>query len=306
MNELLNQRYSDRRPDRNLPFWKRQESNPQTLAAQQAQGNERRQLFESLLGADAKPYALIDPTDRERRYGSLSDDKLDAAAKIERDYEEVSGQAMAARHSNLVTGWDNVLQQQQMLETEKLKDLAGVLSPDELAQYEMRNSRSASALMNKLRNVDVTGEEYAALYQAQKSSDATPFPLGPAMTQDTVAQWRAAQQALHDQFQQVLGEDRFYKYMEGSDAGYAMVTQFAAGYPQITPAVSYKVYQLQNELQNALMQFSRNRSSGTASPPDVAGYNARLDSLLGPEAAAAYRKQRQGSIFALPANPGGK
>ena len=301
VNQLLNERFAARQPSAAQPYWKQMTPTPETRAAQRALGEERQALLESLLGADARPSATMDAAARSRRYGQLSDDKIDAIARIERDYNEMTSDAYARQRSNTAADANTMMQTQQLMEKEKLADLAAVLTPEELAEYEMRNSASARTVMRSLRNVEVNESEYAALYEMQKAHDAA-NPRRVATDMNTFAQRQAAQAALYDQVRTVLGEDRFYAYLEGADSNYANVARALTAFPAVTPAVSYQVYQLQTELQRAMSQLSRN---GPPSADRIAElrataetYNSRLEALIGAEAAAAYRQQGMGRMFA--------
>jgi hypothetical protein len=300
VNHLLKERFASREPNAGLPFWKRGNQTPESVAAQAALSNEKRALFEALLGPDARASAMLDADTRERRYGTLSDDKIDALAKIERDYGEMSAEAWAKRRGNVATSMEATMQTQQLMEKEKMADMAAVLTPEELAQYELRNSPTARTLMNNLRNVDITDAEYARLYQAQKTFDEA-NPRRSTMDQNTFAQRQAAQMAFNEEVRGLLGDSRFYSYLEGADYTYANVAKTLTTYPTVTPSTSYQVYRLQNELQLAMAQSSR---EGRQSPEKMAemrttveSYNARLEALIGAEAAAAYRKQGMGRMF---------
>jgi len=300
VNQLLTERLAARSPNAGLPFWKRGAPTPETVAAQNALNNERLALFESLLGPDARPSAMLEPDARERRYGPLPDDKIDALAKIERDYQEMSADTWAKRKGNAVSSMDTMMQSQQLMEKEKLADIAALLTPDELAQYEMRNSTSAGRLINNLRNIDLNETEYAQLYQAQKAFDAA-NPMRATMDGAAYSQRQLAQLALNDQAKAVLGDARFYSYLEGADPNYAMTARDLAKYPAVTPTATYQVYQLQLELQSQMAQMSRNGPM----PPEaveamkntVGTYNTKLESLLGSDVAEAYRTQGMGRIF---------
>ncbi|HEY8995720.1 MAG TPA: hypothetical protein VIM71_13715 [Lacunisphaera sp.] len=300
VNELLKEHFASRDPNAGQPFWKRNVQTPESFAAQSALGNERRALFEALLGSDARPSSMMDADSRERRYGTLSDDKIDALAKIERDYGEMSAEAWAKRRGNMTTNMEATMQAQQLMEKEKMADMAAVLTPEELAQYEMRNSPSAHTLINNLRNVDITEAEYARLYQAQKTLDEA-NPQRATMDQNAYLQRQTAQMAFNEEVRTLLGESRFYSYLEGADHNYANVAKALTAYPTVTSAVSYQVYRLQNELQLTMAQASR---GGAPSPEKMAeirttmeSYNTRLETLIGVEAAAAYRKQGMGRMF---------
>jgi hypothetical protein len=300
INQLLTERFASRQPNAGLPFWKRMSPGPETAAAQAALNHERQALFEAVLGPDARPSALLDADARERRYGPLGDEKIDAIAKIESDYQEMSAESWAKRRGNAVTNMETAMQSQQLMEKEKFADLAGVLTPEELAQYEMRNSDSARRLFNNLRNVEISEAEYARLYQAQKAFDDA-NPMRATMDASAMMQRQLAQLALNEQARTVLGDTRFFSYLEGADHMYAMTAQALAKYPAVTPATTYQVYQLQLELQNQLTQTSRGgqmtAAQGETLKNVVAAYNAKLEATVGPEVAEAYRNQGMGRMF---------
>ena len=303
INQLLNERFASRQPNAGQPFWKRAMPTPETAAAQTALNNERQALFEALLGPDARASALLDADARERRYGAIPDDKIDAIAKIERDYNEMSAESWAKRKGNAVTSMNTVMQSQQLMDKEKLADLASVLTPEELAQYEMRNSNTARLLSNNLRNVDITEAEFARLYQAQKAFDAAQPMIRSGMVDQAAQMQRVtAQMTLNEEARAVLGDERFYPYLEGADGYYAITAQALNNFPTVTPAAKYQVYQLQVDLQGQLMAQT---SRGGQMTPDqteamrntVASYNTKLEALVGPEVAEAYRNQGMGRMF---------
>lgn len=306
VQQLLKTRFASREPNAGQPYWKHNNQTPEAVAAQTAVNNERRVLLEALLGADGRPSAMLDAETRLRRYGDMSEEKIDLLAKIERDYSEMSAEAWAKRRGNIVVSNDTMMQTQQLMEQEKLADMAAVLTPDELIQYEMRNSPAARNLINNLRNVDITEAEYARLYQAQKAfMDAN--PRRTTMDQAAYMQRQTAQMALNEEARAVLGDSRFYSYLEGSDYQYANVAKAFAAHPAVTPSISYQVYRLQNELQAAITQGMRDGPVSAERSAEmrtlVESYNTRLESLIGVEAAEAYRKQGTGRMFSSFRNP---
>jgi transcriptional regulator with XRE-family HTH domain len=306
VNQLLNERFAPRQPNAGQPFWKQSAPTPETVAAQNALNQERQALFEALLGPDARPSAVLDEAARQRRYGSLADEKIDAVARIERDYSEMTAETWAKRRGNIAISTDTMMETQRLMEQEKLADLATILSPEELAAYERRNSPSARNLMNGLHNVEITEDEFARLFEAQKSFDEAHAIRG-TMDQQTYMRRLAGQRSLNEQVRAVLGEDRFYPYVEGADRNYAQVAQAFAAFPSVTPSAAYQVYGLQTELQALMI---RNPNDGPPSPERIAemrttveAYNQRLESLVGAEAAEAYRKQGAGRMFTSFRNP---
>lgn len=293
----LSQRLNARRPDADLPFWKQAAADPKIVAARNALERERREALEQILGPDGRPSAMLDEVARARQYGNLPDDKVDALAAIERDYREVSVEDWARRRGNVLTDNASRLRSQQLMEEELLADVSALLSPEEAAHYEMRNSNAARRLMNDLRAVDVSEEEYAALFQLRKAFDqAHPRPpsgFGPEYFQQQVAQLEA-----HAQARSLLGDERFFQVLETSDYNYANITKSLAAFPTVKPADAFQVLQLQLELQSALVDRP---GAARMDPKKVEELrqtiNTRLEAVLGVEAAAAYRRQGNGRLF---------
>lgn len=292
-NELV----AARHPLPERPFWKRNAPSPEMMAAVRAQGYERQELLQSLLGEDAQTASTLDRNARLAHYGNLSDEKVNAIAQIEKDYNELRGQAFAARSAGNMR---DVMQQQQLLETEKWQDLAAILSPQELEAYEMRNSRAANQLMHNLRSVEVSEDEYSALYRLQKVVDeATPMsgPMGPEL----MAARLQAQKEMNQQVRSMLGDERYSQYLEGADPTFAGAKSFASRYPTLPPTTAMELYELQSAVQASMMG---SRMNGEERARTIAGFNQKLETVLGAELAAEYRKEGPGRIFSV-ALPGG-
>lgn len=308
VSQVLRDRLMENDPNANLPYWKTNAMTPELAASYQKQMDDYRKQSEALLGRDALPSATLSQTEREQRFGNLSDEKIDALAKIERDYAQMSMTAMAARGGNLsATDYAAYKKERDALNAAKMADLAAVMTPEELTQYEMRTSDSSRKLMRTVQAIDLNESEYAALYQAQKKYDAAvPVPSDGNYTSELMAQRNAAQQALNEQARAVLSDDRFYQYLKLADSNYGRVAKFAANYPEVTPATSYALYQLQTEASNALRQSSQSTRNQPGVSPEqrmldmqtlAAGYETKLLTLVGPQVAEAYKKDPAGSIF---------
>ena len=291
-----------------LPFWKQTPNNPEFIAAQQQQAVQRREMLSELLGPDARPSALLDPAVRERRYGQLPDEKVDQLEAMTRDYNDLRSKLFAERKTGDMSGtagaWTAV-------EAEQHAELATILTPAELEQYEMRSSASATRLMAKLKNIDVTEAEYTSLFHAQNAFDVTDPMRGGVVTADAMMQRTVALAQLNEQARTVLPDDRFYEYLKVADLGYAEIAKFGANYPAMTPAMSYDLSKIEKEFQSASMAFSRTVDGGPL-PPEKAGqlmaarkeYESKINTLLGSEIAAAYlRRNRTGRFIA--SGPGG-
>jgi hypothetical protein len=311
VNQMLQDRFGKGLADPDQPFWKRTNQTPETRAAQIATSKEMNALREDLLGADGTPAASLSDAQRTRRFGNLSDDKINALLKLDQEYDEVRSLANAARDGTTGGGRDRA-EQQRALEAEKRADLAAVLTPAELEQYDMRNSTSAQRMIGNLRNVDVSETEYAQLYQLQKTHDDATPERGETNGIEGFASRLVGQAELNEQAHAVLGDDRFYKYLEGADPTYASISRFTAQQTNISQATTYQLYQLQSEMQLTLAA-SRGNNSGAPTAERMAAvraslesYNTKLQNLLGSEAADAYKKQGAGRMFSIMGQAGGR
>ena len=306
-NQLASDRI-DRSALDHMPFWKQNFNNPEYVAAQQQAAAKQRELVAELLGPDARASATMEPAARERRFGVLSDEKVDQIDSITREFNDMRTKLYADRKPGDTQG---MMSTQTAMEEEMHKELATVLTPAELEQYEMRSSQSASRLTSNLKSVDVTEEEYTALFRAQKAFDAADPARSGVMNADAMALRNTAQAALNEQARTVLTDDRFYDYLKGADANYARAAQFTANYPSITPAMTYDLSQIERDYQSAMMTLSSRTGAGLPPAERMAqltaarkDYQDKLNTLLGAETATAYAQRNRAGNIIISSAPG--
>ncbi|WP_438480663.1 hypothetical protein [Oleiharenicola lentus] len=304
LRAVADQMLRDLYPNPSVPpagrYWKMADRTAETELARQAHRKEFNAARDAVLGADARPSAGMDAASKARSFGNLSDEKIDALVRLDEEYNNVRSLASASRENGTMSReqFEALQQQQQLILKEKSADLASLLTPQELEQYEMRTSQAANRVQNNLRKIDVSEEEYAALYQLQKTFEETTGQRNGGFSPDTMNQRQTAQLAMNEQTRTVLGDDRFFKYLESSDGNYGQVARFAATQPSVSQSTAYEVYKLQQEAQTAMMNATRNRGAGgvTDIQQTLQPYNDRLNQLLTPEVAEAYKKQG-GGVF---------
>lgn len=288
----------------NLPFWKQNMNNPDYVAAQQELGTKRREMFEDLLGNDARPSASMDPATRERRFGTLSDEKIDKIENLNRDINDLRSKLYADRKSSDV---QSIMSAQAAANQEARAELAAILTPAELEQYEMRSSAAASTVMRNVKGIDITEAEYAALFRAQQSYEAVdPARNGSTLNADSMAARNTAQNQLNEQARAVLTDDRYYEYLKTSDPAYGRNAQFLTNYPNVTPAVTYQLTQLERDYQSSMMTMARSSTANGTSMPSAErmaqlaaaqkDYREKVTSLLGADVATAYMQRNRGGM----------
>lgn len=288
-----------------MPFWHQTGGGKMAREAIQKMNAEAQASQQAVLGEGEPDPADLDPIARSSRYGTLSDEKIALLTKIERDYGEVYWQQRRGANGEDAADTFEGRNRIRVIEEEKERDIAAVLTPEEFEDYARRRSRAALTVIQGVADIPVSEEEYMALYQLQRRSfDSLPRTPGPE--ESIVYAHHAALSP--EQVRTVLTDDRFYSYMENTDPVYGAVAKFARSTPALTRDQTYQLYQLQSAAIHALARTAGpGQQSDLANTPAgraaLAPFNSQLDTLLGPAAAAAYRRSMMGRIFAAPAGP---
>ncbi len=295
---VLSERLAANDPVASLPFWQR--NNPPKKIAQEREAAYKamRDEIKGLVGSDDL-FDSAGKAQQAQRYGAISAAKIEAIRKIESDYMDIR-RTSQEDDNGMMTPERSAARRNQsaMLEQEKHADLAAVLTPEELQQYDMRNSQTASTVMRNLRNLDVSEQEYTALYTAQKAFDDA--NSGNPTTPEGYAQRNAAQAQLRDQVQGILSDDRFYAYLAKTDYNFARTQEFAAQFPALTTANTYELSKLSQEVQTQMMGTAGKPMTPADRAALLANYSARVTNLLGPDATEAYKKSNLGRWMNTP------
>lgn len=281
-----------------LPFWHQGYDSKFGRALREKIGREANDAVVAALGDT--PRLESDPIRRAARYGNLPGDKIAQLDKIEQDYGEVYWQQRRSAETGDALDTFEGRQRIRLLEEEKERDLAAILSPEELADYQRRGSRDARTVITGVQDIEVTEAEFNALYAAQKSHfDSLPRSAGEA----ELAAALHNNAAPAEQVRAILGDgERFNAYMAKVDPVYAQAASFAKSQPALSSDRVYALYQLQSAALLAVAQTGAGKPADLAATPAgraaIARYQAQLDTLLGPELAASYRRSPAGKIFA--------
>jgi hypothetical protein len=254
-----------------------------------------------LLGPDASPSLRLTAVERHSRYGPLPDAKVDALIALERDYSDLRNQAYTMDGGHFDAEAYRALEKRRALvDAERLADLAGILTPDELREYQARNSPSARSLAASFGDMPLSAAQFAALADARQAYDAVQRSARSGSAVLTQQEHAAAQTAYYDRARAVLPEESFYRFLEASDMTFRSIARLRVQFPAVTSAAAYAAWQLSSEFAGARMALVRSRPSIEQYSALSADFNARLDRTLGPEAAAAFRKTPPGRMFATP------
>jgi hypothetical protein len=239
-------------------------SDPQYSAAQRDLAEELRTKLKEMLGADYYPPDMSQDylAGLGRRYGPLTPDKVEQLNALERDYGELRMQlAMGAGIGVRLPEDNDAL---KSIHAEMRADLAALLTPAELEEYDRRTSPTAANLRRRLTDVVLTEEEHRSLYELQRRFDeryaadslsGTLLPQTPEFAQ----QRAAAQKELNAAVAALIGPERAAEYERAGDFNYQRLKRVAQhlGLPREAAATALD---LQREAEGRASAIHRDRS----------------------------------------------
>jgi hypothetical protein len=280
-------------------FWKPEPfssfNNPKFYENYNQLYRDRAKALRELLGDDYFAMSAGDATAAQRRqFGDLPKAKIDLVQRVVDDYNEMMSQVRAASQGIMLPEDREKL---ALLEREKRADLAAVLSPAELEDYEMRNSTVTSRLRMALTLMDASDAEFRAIYHTQQPFADLLYPTGPmTYTQDLMRQREDAQKKVNDQLKAALGDARYAEYVRSTNYDYQQLVRLAQRESLPQDAI-VRAYDLRNSVAAESVRIAEAKL-----PPDE--YNAALQQLaqstrtkltaaLGPKVADAYATSSQ-------------
>jgi len=207
--------------------------NRDRMHQQQSLQKEKSALLVDLFGVDIEKQRLkeegINPDNMGwNPYGNLSflpEDKRAAAQKILDDFQDKEQEFYASVSGN----WDaDARTRQKKLEQEKFAALAEILTPDELREYKLRNSQIANQIMSELRGVDLTRQQYEALYDIrEKYGDSIYNYSNDGNTPDQIKQIEQNKKDMQAEIANALGADKQAELERANDYNYQQLASLA-------------------------------------------------------------------------------
>jgi len=204
--ETRNQGYN---PERNMT----KEQREQTSALRK----EQTALIKELLGADVYEAIAKDsgaPDWTERQYGALSKETRDKVSEMQQRFQEAQ--------SELYAKADGYIDQDTQAEVAALRkklrgELATVLTPEQLEEYELRNSETAQRMRYELSWFEPDEKEFRAIHAAKQAQEEITALLNPEVenteaTRDEIKALQKKQKELEASLAESLGTNRAREY----------------------------------------------------------------------------------------------
>jgi hypothetical protein len=291
------------------PFWK-STADPASQAALRALWREEQKAIKDVLGPDPENSITAN---LHRQFPQFPADTIDQIAAIRERYD----QQRADIYSNFRGG---LLPDEQAkvdaLEKAMRADMAAVLTPQQLEDYELRTSNTANQLRYSLTAFNATEQEFRTLYSLQKAFDDQWGMMRGGMSEDQQRARNEAQKQLTEQIKGALGADRYADYQRATDYNYRQTTQLVARL-NLPPETANSLYAAQKEFEQRRNDMYRNSAgAGAAAFENVAEQAknlqqeaiARVTQILGDATRVNDYKQYGGSWIQnmIPRSPGTK
>jgi hypothetical protein len=255
---------------------------------------ERSRVLRDLLGRDAFAYSGMDPSAAQRRqFGNLSQAKIDLVQRINDDYAEMMGQVRSAMQGVALPEDREKL---ALLEREKRADLAAVLTPEELADYELRTSPITMRLRMAFTIMDASEAEFRSIHNAYLPFQEVLYPTSTGamvfLTSDTMDKRREATAQIDTALKAAFGDARFAQYKLSTDTDFQQL--YRLGQRDNTPYETLvRAHDVRSSIADASIRIIDNASLGpeakrTALKDLAQEARTKLLSTLGPATGPTY------------------
>lgn len=195
---------------RTMPFMGYDSGSGLTPAARRERRAIHREISDAVKAAMGADYDLAAPAEQARRdriYGALPADTIAQIEAINGDYGEMRS-AVNEQTRGVTLPEDRA--QLRLLEQEQRADLAAILTPEQLLEYDLRTSPAAARVRNQLSYFEPTEAEFRVLTEQRLAFDRQ-FG-GNHLSEEEQARKRTAEAGLLEQARQVLTPERYADY----------------------------------------------------------------------------------------------
>jgi len=312
LSALVRQQFADRHRAiadmiRARPWWKPMLDSGEGskwIIARQKLLREENDVVDGLIGPDlgSTPYITAS---RLFRYGNLPPLKLAELDRINSDYGELTSEIRVAAQGIILP---EDLEKLRFLEQQNHADIAELLTPEELFEYDLRSSPESWWLRTLTSGMNPSEEEFRALFKARFAFTGlyagSKYDL---MTPEEKQALEKLEPQINEQIKAVLTPDRFAEYQLKSTPEYR-ATDALAKRLALPPEAAASIVTVQKEItkraevirdNSSLTPFAKNAELGALADEAV----ARLTPTLGDSGMTAYKQGAGNWLERLRATP---
>lgn len=220
----------------------------------------------------------------------LSADKAAQLARIEQDHQELRSQ-VHTEASGMMLERDN--ERLKYIEEEFKKDLAALLSPEELDAWKMHSSETAQNLRAQLAYMEPSDDEFRNILKLQEAfNEAWPSSYGPGTDWQKRSE---AERAMKKQIADLLGPERAAVYEKATDYEFGTLSNIEYRL-ELPKGSADKVYGLHKETDKAAQKIRSDKSLSAEDKKEslkvlAEQVKSELTGVLGEEGFKAYKAQ---------------
>jgi hypothetical protein len=195
---------------RTAPFWMLPPRDAQAQLALNDLLLEQQQVMARLLAG------YSGPAPRDPRFAFLPGDKAEAVARVIREHNDQRSRLWTVGYSD-----SNERGKFEQIEQQRRAALAQLLTVEELNEYNVRMSRTAEGLRDRLAVFEPTEVEFRTIHSLQAAFDdqwGENFDI--TQTEDNQQRRREAEKRLADAIKAALGPERAAQYERATDWNY--------------------------------------------------------------------------------------
>ena len=272
-------------------WWVR--TDPSKLSREQREQlmQARREMSDALIAATGSDYTGgTGPSDATLAF--LPEAKREQLRKILADYQEMMDQYGSAGGIQLASDREKM----KLLRAERERDIAALLTPDELADYQMRTSPSAESLRSRYGAAIQSEEDFKKLYALQKAyDDKFPAEAFGRITPDVMRARSEAAQQLQADMRAAVGDQAYAALRRASDSDLRNVDALVARLslaPETTDRVAASRDSYATESQRIMADTATPFPQRSEQLKTLAARaKSELSSTLGTEAGEAYAQR---------------
>lgn len=224
----------------------------------------------------------------------LSAEKAQRLEMIEEDYGALIANVRNEFSSGASVALPSDREKLKYLEKEQRAEIAQLLTPEELAEYDLRQSMTAASLRYGLTAFEPTEEEFRSIFSIQKAEVDDKFGssyLYGMLPADERAARTQAQAKADAEIKTLLGEQRFAEYTRSKDYEYQKLTEITNRL-QLPKDRAVEAYTLKTTFEEKL-QATLKASTPETQAQNLAGVKEEADReftrVLGSKGYEAYK-----------------
>jgi hypothetical protein len=261
----------------------------------QALSKEQQALLNELLGPESpKEPGKTQPGQNyyDTRYAFLPEEKRRQIQEVQQKYSEMEQQIY--RNAREVMLPEDEVELKRIRDARKA-DLAQVLTPQELEDYNLRDAPTANQMRHELGDFNPSEAEFRAIFRIRQGFDEEYNRAPDPDDKDFWKRREADQRKIDDQIKAVLGDQRFAEYQMSKDSDYQNLSRIAKRF-EVPQENVVALYNLKKSVEDQANQIRLDaKMPNQQRQEDLANLRAAAErtiiQTLGDNGYRAYRRQ---------------